>query len=123
MIKRLITQADIVKEGETLHAAMEANAADLGHLAGSRDKLKGLLEQVRELLVQQQDAIAVKLDLSRQLQGALRATATLIAMLRKAAQEHYGNRNDKLAAFGIPPFRGRRRVEPAPPVVPPPAVE
>jgi hypothetical protein len=123
MLKALNTQADVVKEGEIMFSALGANAADLGHLAGSRDKLGALLEQFRDLLVQQQDATAVRLEASRQLQQVQRAATALIVLLRRAVQEHYGTRNDKLAAFGVQPFRGRRRGAETPTVVPPPALE
>lgn len=123
MLRQLTTQADVVKEGEILFSALEANAADLGHLAGSRDKLGSLLEQFQELLLQQQLATAAKLEISRQVQQVQRTATTLILLLRRSVQEHYGTRSDKLAAFGVQPFRGRQRVAATPTVVPPPTVE
>jgi hypothetical protein len=123
MLRQLTSQADVVKEGEIMFSALEANAADLGHLAGSREKLGALLEQFRELLVQQQLATAAKLEISRQVQQVQRAATTLLLLLRRSVQEHYGTRNDKLAAFGVQPFRGRQRVAETPTVVPPPALE
>ena len=123
MLRQLTTQADVVKEGEIMFSALEANAADLGHLAGSREKLGALLEQFREILVQQQQATAARLEFSRQGQQVQRAATTLIVLLRRSVQEHYGTRSDKLAAFGVQPFRGRQRVTEPPAVVPPPAVE
>jgi hypothetical protein len=124
MTRQLTTQADVVKEGEIMLSGLEANAADLGHLAGSRDKLGVLLEEFSELLSQQQQATAAKLEVSRQVQQVQRAATTLILLLRRSVQEHYGSRSDKLAAFGVQPFRGRRRVAETPPaVVPLPTVE
>jgi hypothetical protein len=73
-------------------------------------------------LSQQQQATAAKFEISRQVQEVQRAATALIVLLRRAVQEHYGTRNDKLAAFGVQPFRGRQRVT-APPTVPPPTVE
>jgi hypothetical protein len=116
-------QAELLKEGDSLFAALSANSADLGHLNGSREKLESLLEQMREALTQQSALTASKQETSKQLDQLFRNGAKLITFLRKGVAEHYGSENEKVVEFGLQPFRGRRRsLTPVPPP-PPPAVE
>jgi hypothetical protein len=116
------TQADLLDTAERLLMGLNANTADLGHLNGSREKLAGMLEQMRELLLQQSVFTASKQDSSRQLEQLFRNSAKLITVLRKAVAEHYGSENEKVVEFGLKPFRSRRRPAAAP-VTPPPSLE
>jgi hypothetical protein len=115
-------QAELLDVAERLLMGMNANTADLGHLTGSRDKLASMLEQIRDLLLQQSVFTASKQDSSRQLEQLFRNSAKLITVLRKAVAEHYGSENEKVVEFGLQPFRSRRRPVAAP-VTPPPVVE
>ena len=42
----------------------------------------------------------------------------LAALLRLAVREHYGIRSEKLAEFGLQPFRGRKNQKKAPETTP-----
>jgi len=42
----------------------------------------------------------------------------LTALLRHALKQHYGIRSEKLAEFGLQPFRGRKQPEPSTPATP-----
>ena len=44
-------------------------------------------------------------------QSLLTEAERLITVLLLAVKQHYGIRSEKLAEFGIQPFRGRRRKE------------
>jgi hypothetical protein len=115
-------QAELLKEGDSLFTALSANQADLNHLNGSREKLEGMLEQMREALAQQSALTASKQEVSKQVEQLFRNGAKLITFLRKGVAEHYGSENEKVVEFGLQPFRGRRRLV-APVTPPPPAVE
>jgi hypothetical protein len=107
------TYAGILGDLQRLLAPLEANAAELAHLDGSRTKLATLLAQAQELVKRQAALTAGKQDSSRQLRTLVSETQRLGNALRKMIVEHYGIRSEKLAEFGLQPFRGRIR-KPAP---------
>lgn len=129
MANSVSTQADIVKEGRRLIGALAANEVDLPHMELPRQRLQGLVDAVDELIIRQGALTAEKQDVTRQLQGAVLSGRALIAFVRKGVQELYGTRSEKLAEFGLQPFRGRPRREltpvlpPTPPTPPTPVIE
>lgn len=127
MRRNLNTQADFVLVGERMSAALAANTADVPHLTPYQEKLDALLDQMRELTAQQDALVASKQSITKDIQTVHTSGTKLLILLRRAVQEHYGTRSEKLAQFGVQPYRGRpRRVEePAPNPIPasPPVVE
>lgn len=126
MANILSRQGDLLKEGERLAAALAANEASLPHLQISREKLEGIVEEMRELLVRQAVLVAEKQEASGRLYELFANGTKLITFLRKGVQEAYGTRSEKLAEFGLKPFRGRPRRLAAPeplPTPPPPVIE
>jgi uncharacterized membrane protein len=89
--------------------ALEANGEDLPHLEISRDKLEKMLGQARDAVAQQATATAVKQEATQRLQALMIDSTRLGNALRAMLKEHYGVRSEKLAEFGIQPFRGRSR--------------
>ena len=72
-------------------------------------ELQGFVDEIRKLLVQRDFYEARKQETTQRIQEILpegRRTATL---LRRALKQHLGPDNEQLAAFGIQPFRGRKR--------------
>jgi len=92
---------------ERLLASMAANAAELPQLEAIRNQLGTLLGQAREAADLQALHTAGKQEASRNLQTALTEGMRLANILRLAVKQHYGIRSEKLAHFGIQPFRGR----------------
>lgn len=108
-------------EMERLLAALNNNNDDLAHLAFNRNALEALLNQAREAFTVQHIHIAAKQQASDRLLTALTEGMRLTTVLRLAVKHFYGIRSEKLAEFGIQPFRGRPASEPeAPPVEDPP---
>ena len=100
---------------ERLVSSMEANAAELPHLETSRNQLNTLLDEARDASDLQALHTAGKQEASRKLQTALTEGMRLATVIRLAVKHHYGIRSEKLAHFGIQPFRGRpRKVKPTP---------
>ena len=98
-----------------LLAALEANAADLAHLEASRQKLEGFLTQAVQIDLEQSARTAAKQEATRQLELLLDEAERLSTVLRFSIKEHYGIRSEKLAEFGLQPFRGvTRKPKPAP---------
>ncbi|HEX2224086.1 MAG TPA: hypothetical protein VHN15_07755 [Thermoanaerobaculia bacterium] len=119
-------QADFVAFGGRMLEALAANSDSLSHLEGLRSKLEAAHNQMVELLTQQDALTASKQTVTKQIQTVHASGVRLILILRRSLQEHYGSRSEKLAEFGVQPFRGRpRRIEgtvpPSPPE--PPTIE
>ena len=108
------TYAGMLGSWRRLLAALEANAAELGHLEGSRAKLERLFAETLEANSEQAALKSSKQDASRQVQSLFTAGERLATVLRLAIKEHYGIRAEKLAEFGLQPFRGRKKLTPAP---------
>lgn len=121
-MQRPTSYADFIKEWEDLLAPLVENAGELPQLEIPREKLQGLLEDVRTYSQQQAAFTASKQETSRRLEGAISQGRRLATLLRTSLKEHYGVDSEKLMEFRIQPFRGRiRKTQEIPP--PPPPVE
>jgi hypothetical protein len=108
-----------------LSDAMAANQAEIQHLGVGQAKLEGLLTRAQEISQDQASRTAAKQEASKQLKILFTESERLATVLRLALKEHYGIRSEKLAEFGLQPFRGRPRKAktevPDPSQAPPPA--
>jgi hypothetical protein len=89
-------------------AALAANAPELPHLEGARVRLEKLLGEAQEVAKQQAAFMASKQEFSKRLRTLLVEGQRLAKGLRKLLTENYGVRAEKLAEFGMQPFRGRK---------------
>jgi hypothetical protein len=88
---------------------LETHAGDLPHLEPLCGKLKGTLERAEEIVQRQAALEAERQELTREF-GSLRDEGDrTAALLRAGVSEHYGPDSERLAAFGMQPFRGRKR--------------
>jgi hypothetical protein len=111
------TYAGKLGDWNRLLGPLEENAAELIFLEGQRTKLTGLLGNAQEINKRQAALTAGRQEASKQLQGIVREGDRLANILRLSVKEHYGIDSEKLAEFGIQPFRGRpRKVKPETPV-------
>lgn len=109
------TYAGKIGDWQRLLEPITANSAELVHLEGSRTKLANLLAHAVAINKQQAAHRAAKQEQTVQLRTLIADGQRLANVLRAALKEHYGIRSEKLAEFGIQPFRGRnRKVTPAP---------
>src|SRR3712207_4280701 len=104
-----------------LLAKLEANKDELPQLEPFRIKLAGILTQAVDINQQQEAMRASKQEASRQLRRLASEGNRLAALARAAVKEHYGIRKEKIAEFGLQPFRGRKAKSAAgtPPPQPP----
>jgi len=114
------TYSGILGNAQRFHTSMEAAVGQIPHLEAGRARLGEGLSLAQDLAKQQSAATAAKQELSLQLQGAVKDVQLLATMLRKGVKQHFGLRSEKLAEFGLQPFRGRKP-KPAPAAPPPPA--
>lgn len=98
---------------QDLLTKLEPSIGELPQLEPFRVKLAAILAQVLGIS-QQQDAMrASKQEASKQLRKLVIEGNRTAAVMRAAIKEHYGPTEEKVAAFGLQPFRGRK-VKPAP---------
>lgn len=102
------TNAGIQGEWQLLGTAFDANAEDLADLALSRERLGALLTRAIEVNQQQAAHTAGKQTASQDLRAILSEGQRLATGLRKLIKNHYGISSEKLAEFGIQPYRGRK---------------
>jgi hypothetical protein len=101
--------------------ALASNAAEVPHLEGARIRLESMLGEVQETASQQAALVASKQEASKKLKTTIIEAERLANGLRKLVTEHYGLRSEKLAEFGLQPFRGRKVKATTPETPEPPA--
>jgi hypothetical protein len=101
------TYRGILGDLERLNTALIANAAELPQLEGVRGQLEQLLIQAREVAQEQAALIAKKQDASQRLGKLLGHGQRVATAARKVLKAQYGIDAEKLAEFGVQPFRGR----------------
>jgi hypothetical protein len=113
---------------QRLASSLAANSADLAHLEPARVKFAELVAQAEEAADRQALHTAAKQEASRQLQVLITEGLRMANVLNLGVKQHYGIRAEKLAEFGLQPFRGRKskpdaeEPQPSPPVeITPPA--
>lgn len=73
------------------------------------DKLSAHLAEIQELIKQRDFYEARKQEISRRIDVVLPQGRKEASLLRGMLKEHYGPDNEQLAAFGIQPFRSKKR--------------
>jgi hypothetical protein len=111
---RETTYSGMMGSWQRLLETLEANGADLPQLQPFRTKLEGLLAQALEINRRQAELTAEKQAASKRMREVASQAQRLETAMRGLIKEHYGIREEKLAAFGLQPFRGRKPAPPAP---------
>ena len=112
------TYAGMLGSWQRWVAALLANGSDLIHLQVPREQLGTLVARGQELIQAQSQLTAAKQDASQELGVVMVEGQRLVTVLKLAVKQHYGIDSEKLAEFGLQPFRSRRRkaAEPPPPL-------
>ena len=97
--------------------ALAANAAELTHLEPKRARFDELQFTADDLTAEQASLTARKQEVSKRLAEVIKEESALSAFLDAGVKQHYGNRAEKLAEFGLQPLR-RRRPQPTEPEEP-----
>jgi len=90
--------------------ALAENIEELSYLKPKIDRLDALLALLYELSVEQARLTAARQEISKQIAELHDEAQKLMTFLDVAVRQHYGNRSEKLAAFGLQPFRSKPRV-------------
>lgn len=102
------TYAGIVGDWQRLLGAMEENLEALPQLAPFYTKLQSMVGQALEISKRQAALKASKQEASKQIREVTTEGQRLASVVRSVVKEHFGIREEKLAEFGMQPFRGRK---------------
>jgi len=108
MPRRETRKAGILGDLERLSATMEANKEELPQLEPFRLKLGGIVIQAVAVSRQQIALQASKQEASKQLRQLLIQGLRMADVVRTVVRDHFGPQEEKLAEFGVQPFRGRK---------------
>jgi hypothetical protein len=100
------TQKGKLGDLQRLLASLTANSAELQHLEATRLRFSELLTQAQAAFDRQGVHKAAKQEASLELRTAITESERLANILRLGLKQHYGIRSEKLAEFGMQPFRG-----------------
>ncbi len=100
------TQKGKLGDLQRLLSSLTANAAELPHLEATRLRFAELLTQAQEAFDRQGVHKAAKQEASRELRTAITESERLETILLLGVKQHFGIRAEKLAEFGLQPFRG-----------------
>jgi hypothetical protein len=114
--------AGIMGDLQRLSVTMDANKEALPQLEPYRLKLTGIVTQVFETAKQQAAHKAGKQESSKQLRKLLTQGNRVADVVRTAVKDHFGPEDEKVAEFGVQPFRGlkTKTKTPTPTPAPPP---
>ena len=98
-----------VEDWERLNERLTANASELAHLEGTRTRLEAMMAQARQVAAAQAAQVAAKQQASQTMKTVIAEGERLANILRAGVKQHFGIRAEKLAEFGVKPFRGRNR--------------
>ena len=94
---------------QRLDKKLEAYMADFPHLEAPRLRFRELIGLGLELMAQQTFHIAGKQESTQRLQELIADGRKLATFLRTGVKQHYGNRSEKIVAYGLQPFRSKPR--------------
>jgi hypothetical protein len=99
--------AETVNGWGELLAALEQNSGELPQLENPRQRLQGILDQIKGFAAEQAAMTASRQIATSRIEYQLVQGRKLATVLRTTVREHYGNRNQKIAEFGLQPLRPR----------------
>jgi hypothetical protein len=102
------TQKGKLGDLQRLLASMTSNSGDLAHLEPARSRFAELLAKAQEAFDRQALHTAAKQEATQELRGFISQAQRMANILRLGVKQNYGIRSEKLAEFGLQPFRGRK---------------
>ena len=100
---------------QRLLARLLSNRGELSHLEPTLALFESLFARIQEAADRQASHTASKQEASQDLQNLLGEGERLTTVLQLSVKQHYGIRSEKLADFGLKPFRGRKPKAASPP--------
>jgi hypothetical protein len=100
---------ETVNGWEELLTALGENSGDLPQLDLPRQRLQSILDQIRGFTAEQAALTASRQEATERVYFLLAQGRKLATVLRSSVREHYGNRSQKVAEFGLQPLHTRSR--------------
>jgi uncharacterized protein (UPF0335 family) len=97
--------ATTIRQWERLIAASESNAAELDYLVEEREKLRAMVERVKQLKSEQTALTAAKQQVTRDLDAAKEGGREIAVRMRYGIKSRYGYKAEELVQFGLKPRR------------------
>lgn len=107
MARKTRSFAETVNGWVELLAALEANSGDLTQLEIPRERLQTIADQIKAFNTEQAAMTASRQEATQRVEFLLAQGRKLATVLRTSVREYYGNRNQKIAEFGLQPLRTR----------------
>ena len=101
--------AKTILHWERLIAASESNAAELDYLAADREKLRALVERIKQLKSEQMALTAAKQQVTRDLDATKEGGREIAVRMRYGIKSRYGYKGEQLVQFGLKPRRAYRK--------------
>jgi hypothetical protein len=101
--------AETVNGWEELLTALEDNSGELQQLDLPRQRLQSIVDQIRVFSAEQAALTASRQQATERVYYLLAQGRKLATVLRSSVREHYGNRSQKIAEFGLQPLHTRPR--------------
>lgn len=113
--------AGIMGDLQRLSVTMEANKDLLPNLEPFRLKLTGIVVQIFDVAKLQSAHKAGKQESAKQLRKLLTEGNRVADLVRTGVRDHFGPEDEKVAEFGVQPFRGLKTKTKTPTPTPAPA--
>jgi hypothetical protein len=104
---RVRSFAETVNGWVELLTALDQNGEELAQLDLPKQRLQTITDQIKAFAAEQAAMTASKQQATQRVEFLLAQGRKLATMLRTSVREHYGNRNQKIAEFGLQPLRTR----------------
>jgi hypothetical protein len=104
---RVRTFADTVIGWSELLTALEQNSAELAQLELPKQRLQTITDQIKAFAAEQAVMTASRQEATQRVEFLLVQGRKLATVLRASVREHYGNRSQKIAEFGLQPLHTR----------------
>jgi hypothetical protein len=102
---RVRTYAETVNGWDELLTALDQNSAELAQLELPKQRLQTIADQIKTFAAEQAAMTASRQEATQRVEFLLAQGRKLATMLRTSVREHYGNRNQRIAEFGLKPLR------------------
>ena len=106
--------ADLIADMESLLAACTANLDLLPGIGPSVDQLTQALEELKEIMVLQEQMEGARQEATQQLKQLAENGREVTRRVRGFVRSRLGTKNERLPQFGIAPIRQRRARTPDP---------
>jgi len=104
------TYAAIQHKLELWSKALAANIEEIRHFKEPLAQLVALLSLLKKLTAEQASLTARRQEVSKRIAEIANEAQKLMTFLEVGVKQHYGNRSEKLAEYGLQPFRSKPRI-------------